>query len=182
LKVLAVFTAILAVATGYIYFHFPAGGNSTKPWNSSAVSAAYVGAELKEVDPGNTVLLLSYDLQNNSAADFHFAEAPGTVVMSRLNSDGSLSSQQGVRLSDATFLPSKQRARIELQVPHTFNWPAQNDPAFQDKLKAAVNQTLGNIDEFVLFDQSSRCEIEFPRGWQELRLHSQGNQPVTYVN
>jgi hypothetical protein len=175
LKILAVFTLLLAAGTAYVYWHFPAGGNPVKPWNANTVTATYVGAQLKEIDPQNSVILLSYELQNNGADDLHFSDGAGTAVMTRLNSGDALISQDGVHLTEDASLPSRQETRIELQIPHTFSWPVENDPAFQDKLKDAVNQTLGNIGEFVVMDQADRCQVELPRGWQELKLVSQGN-------
>jgi hypothetical protein len=176
LKSLAVLTLVLAVATALLYFRYPASlpvsAKSPEPWNGNAIAATYVGAQFREVDPANAVLLLSYDLENNTASDYHFADGPGMVVMSRLTSDGSLSSKEDVRLGYATFLPARQRARIELQIRRAFTWPPQWDPALQDKLKDAVNQALADTDEFVLFDQGDRSQIEFPRGWQEFQLAS----------
>jgi hypothetical protein len=175
LKILAAFTLLLAAGTAYVYWHFPSDGNAAKPWTANSVSATYVGAQLKEIDPQNSVILLSYELQNNGGDDLHFSNDAGTAVMTRLNSSDALISQDGVHLTEAASLPSRQQTRIELQIPHTFSWPTENDPAFQDKLKDAVNQTLGNIGEFVVMDQADRCQIELPRGWQQLKLVSQGN-------
>ena len=92
--------------------------------------------------------------------------------MSRLRADGSLSSQQQVRLSYPTFLPARQRARVALEIPAPLGWPADNDPAYQDKLREFVNQKLLEVQAFVLFDQADRFDIEFPSGWQELKMAS----------
>jgi hypothetical protein len=175
LKILAVLTLLVATGTVYVYRHFPVGGNSMRPWKDNFVSATYAGAQLKEIDPQNSVILLSYDLQNNSAEDLHFSDGEGTAVMTRLNSGDDLISQDGVHLTADASLPARQQTRIELQIPHTFSWPTENDPAFQDKLKDAVNQTLGNIGEFVVLDKAGRSQVELPRGWRELKLVSQGN-------
>jgi hypothetical protein len=35
-----------------------------------------------------------------------------------------------------------------------------------------VNQRLAGVDEFVLFDEANRCQIEFPKGVQDLPLVS----------
>jgi len=69
-------------------------------------------------------------------------------------------------------LPARQRARIALEIPSAFNWPADNDPAFQDRLRDLVNQKLTEVQAFVLFDQADRFEIEFPSGWQDLKTAS----------
>ena len=145
---------------------------AAKRWNTSAMAASYVSAQLKEIDAENASLLLSYDVENKTDLDYRLSDISGTVVMSRLKSTSSLSSQEDIRLSYPTFLPARQRTRVELQVQHPFVWPAENDPAFQDKLKDFVNQRLADVDELVLFDQSDRFQIRFPGGWQELWLAS----------
>jgi hypothetical protein len=115
-------------------------------------------------------LLLYYNLENDTDTDYRLSDGTGLVIMSRLKSDGSLSSEEQVRLSYPTFLPARQRARIALEILHPFDWPSDNDPARQEKLKVFVNQRLAGVDEFVLFDEANRCQIEFPRGWQDLPL------------
>ena len=61
---------------------------------------------------------------------------------------------------------------MALEVPSAFGWPDESDTAFQDKLRDFVNQKLTDVQAFVLFDQADRFEIEFPSGWQELKLAS----------
>ena len=147
-------------------------GGTPKPWNSSAITATYVGAQLRELDSGNATVYLAYEVQNHTDSDYQLADGPRALVMSRLRTDGSLSSQEQVRLSYPTFLPARQRARIALEIPSPFNWPADTDPAFQDRLRDLVNQKLTEVQAFVLFDQADRFEIEFPSGWQDLKIAS----------
>jgi hypothetical protein len=170
-KVLIAIAAVILVGIGAVsYYEY--GYRRLEPWNPGGITASYLGAELRETDPGNASLLLSYELQNNTDADYRLSDGPGVVVMSRLATDGSLSSQEGVQLSYSTFLPARQRARVMLEMRRPFTWPASNDPATQEKLKDFINQRLSAVDEFVLFDQSDRVQIEFPRGWQEFKLAS----------
>ena len=61
---------------------------------------------------------------------------------------------------------------MALEILSPFGWPGENDNAFQDKLRDFVNQRLADAQSFVLFDQSDRFQIEFPSGWQELKLAS----------
>jgi hypothetical protein len=165
----AVALALVAIA-GFVYYRYASSRNSQKTWNADAITARYVSTQLKQVDSSNARLLLSYDLENNTNTDYRLAEAPGLVIMSRLQSDGSLSSQEDIRLSYPTFLPAGQRARISLQLTHALEWPPDNDPTLADKLRDFVNQELADVQEFVLFDQTNRRQIEFPRGWQRLTL------------
>lgn len=163
---------LLAFALAAIVLYLRPAGNSPKPWNSTAITASYAGAQLRELDSGNAALYLAFEVQNHTDSDYQLADGPGALVMSRLRADGSLSSQQPVRLSYPTFLPARQRARVALEVPSSFAWPADNDSAYQDKLRDFVNQKLADVQAFVLFDQADRFEIEFPSGWQELKMAS----------
>src|SRR5215469_17021809 len=164
---------LLSLATtAIILLYFRPAARAPRPWNSTAITASYVGAQLRQLDSGNSALFLAYEVQNHTDTDYQLADGPSALVMSRLRTDGSLSSQQPVRLSYPTFLPARQRARVALEVPAPFNWPGENDPAFQDKLRNFVNQKLSEVQAFVLFDQPDRFDIEFPSAWQELKLAS----------
>jgi hypothetical protein len=138
------------------------------PWNSDAITATYMGAQLRETSASDTVLFLAYELQNNTNKDYRLSDGSGYVVMSRVKPDGSLSSQEPVRLSYATFLPAHQRARLALEIQHPFHWPADNDPQLSKELADFITQRLSDVDGFVLFDQADRCEIDFPSSWQRL--------------
>ncbi len=171
LPLLGFFLALTLTALIF-YLRSGSGGSAPKPWNSSAITASYVGAQLRQLDSGNAALYLAYEVTNHTDSDYRLADGPGALVMGRLRADGSLSSQQPVRLSYPTFLPARQRARVALEVPSAFGWPDESDTAYQDKLRDFVNQKLMDVQAFVLFDQADRFEIEFPSGWQELKLAS----------
>ena len=163
---------LVALAFGALFLYLRPVIRAPKPWNATAITATYVGAQLRELDSGNAALYLAYEVQNHTDSDYQLADGPSALVMSRLRAGGSLSSQQKVRLSYPTFLPARQRARVALEVPAPFGWPSDNDPAFQDKLRDFVNQKLTDVQALVLFDQGDRFDIEFPSGWQELKLAS----------
>jgi hypothetical protein len=164
------FLIALVITPAILYLR--QGASKPQPWNSGAITATYVGAQLRELDSVNAAVYLAYEVQNHTDSDYQLADGPRTLVMGRLRADGSLSSQEQVRLSYPTFLPARQRARVALEIPSSFSWPAGNDPAFQDKLRDLVNQKLAEVQAFVLFDQADRFEIEFPSGWQELKIAS----------
>ena len=165
------FSVALALSA-IIFFYLHITTAAPKPWNTTAITASYVGAQLRQVDSGNASLYLAYEVQNHTDSDYRLADGPAALVMTRLRADGSLSSQQQVRFSYPTFLPARQRARVALEIRSPFGWPVENDPAFQDKLRNFVNQRLEDAQAFVLFDQADRFEIEFPSGWRELKLAS----------
>lgn len=163
--------AVFAVG-GSVYAGYLLQSRGARDWNANAIRAGYLGAQLREADPGNASLLLTYELTNTTNVDVRLADGPSFVVMSRLKADHSLSSEEDVRVSYPTFLPARQSARIELAIRHPLAWPAENDPQAQNKLKDFVNLRLDDISEFVLFDQADHFQVEFPSGWQELRIAS----------
>jgi hypothetical protein len=171
--IIAVAAIILGGIGGSSYYRYAV--RRSQPWNTGAITATYLGTQLLEIDPSDATLQLSYELQNNTDTDYRLTDGPSVVVMSRMGNDGGLSSQDDVRLAFPTFLPARQRARATLNLPRKFEWPARSDAALQDKLKDFINQRLSRIDGFVLFDQGDRCQIEFPRGWQSLKLASAAN-------
>jgi hypothetical protein len=175
-KTLAIISVLIAGVAGLSYTWYSTRARGPQSWNVSALSATYVSTELRQVDRGNASLFLYYELENKTDFDYRLSDASGSLVMSRLKSDGSLSSQEDVRLSYPTFLPARQKARVALELRHSFGWPADNDSGLQDKLRDFVNQRLSAVDEFFLFDQADRVQIEFPRGWQELQLASAASQ------
>jgi hypothetical protein len=142
---------------------------ANKPWNDRAVSAKYVGSQLKEVDKTHSSLTLSYDLQNNTDLDYRLAEGPGVVVMTRLKSDGSLSQQESIHLRYPVFLPARQSARLAIEITRPFAWPDKDDPEMVDKLRDFVKERLASAEGFVLFDESSHCQVELPGAWEELQ-------------
>jgi hypothetical protein len=164
--ILGVIFAMVSVAAAWSINESVA--RRTAPWDSDAISATYMGAQLRETSASDAVLFLAYELQNNTNKDYRLSDGPGYVVMSRVKPDGSLSSQEPVQLSYATFLPAHQRARIALEIQRPFRWPADNDPLLSKELTDFVTQKLSDVDGFVLFDQADRCEIDLPSGWQRL--------------
>jgi hypothetical protein len=137
-------------------------------WNQSALKATYVGSQLRQIDKTLAGLFLSYDLENNTDRDYRLADAPGVVIMSRLTSDHSLSQEELIRLTYPVFLPANQRVRIAIEISYPFDWPAPADRALENKLKDFVKQRLAKVEEFVLFDEANRCQVELPSAWQEL--------------
>jgi hypothetical protein len=151
-------------------------------WNREAITASYVASQLRELDETHSSLLLSYELNNETDADYRLAEGPGVVIMGRLRSDGSLSEEQPARLSYPVFLPARQRARMAIEISRSFSWPLANDRWYEDKLRDFVRQSLAPVQEFVVFDVATRCQIELPEAWQELADSTTGKHLISVAN
>lgn len=150
-------------------------------WNSSAIQSSFAGVQVKEVDATHAKLIFSYDVDNNTDTDYHVASGPTTVVMTRLKSNGSVSSEEPVELSSSIFLPARNRTHISIEVARNFNWPTglpenQIGPVNQVKFRGLVSQEVANLSGFVLFDQTTHFQIELPGGWQELQSRGADGQ------
>lgn len=113
--------------------------------------------------------MISYELENNTNADYGLVSGPSLVILSRLKSDGSFSQEQPIRLSYPVFLPAGQHARLAIEITQPFAWPAEKDPAYLDKMKDFVKEQLEDVGNFVLFDETSRLQLELPSGWKQLQ-------------
>ena len=58
-------------------------------WSQKPISAGYIGSQLKQIDKTRSSLIISYELENNTDSDYHLAEGPGLVILSKLKTDGS---------------------------------------------------------------------------------------------
>ena len=144
-------------------------------WNQKTISAGYIGSQLKQIDKTHSSLIISYQLENNTDADYHLADGPGVIILSKMKSDGSYSQEEPVRLAYPVFLPAKQHARMAIEITQPFNWPAEQDTGYLDKMRNFVKQRLENVGEFVLFDQTNHWQLELPSGWDQLQEASQAS-------
>jgi hypothetical protein len=153
------------------------GSHSEQPgtWNQRTISAGYIGSQLKQIDKTHSSLIISYDLENNTDSDYHLADGPGVIVLSKLKSDGSYSQEQQIRLAYPVFWPARQHARLAIEITQPFNWPGDQDAGYLDKMRDFVKERLVNVGEFVLFDQTNHWQLELPSGWEQLQETSQAS-------
>lgn len=144
-------------------------GDASKSWKQESIEATYVGCQFREVDKTHSSITVTYDLKNNSNQDYRLTDGPDVVIMSKLQSDGSLSQEEPARLSYPVFVPAGQRARLAIEITRSFAWPSQNDPQYVDKLRDFVKQRLKDVGKFVVFDEARHLQIELPAAWQELQ-------------
>ena len=146
-----------------------------EPWNQDRVEATYVGSQIKEIDKTHSSLVLSYDLKNSSDLDYRLTDRSSVLILSRLKSDGSFSQEQPFRLSYPVFVPARERAHLAIEIEQPFAWPAEGDPAVASKLRDFVRRRLGDIEEFVVFDEASHRQLTLPSGWQQLQDEAQAS-------
>jgi hypothetical protein len=135
------------------------------PWNSRAVEGAYAGVRVREIDASSAAVVFLYDLDNQSGSDYELTKGPGVVVMSRLKSAGSFSSEKAVNLSASAFVPANSRTRIALEIKEPFNWPPPADASSEVRFRQLVAQEVADLDGFALFDEAHRYQIDLPGSW-----------------
>jgi hypothetical protein len=138
---------------------------SPQGWNAGAVRATFASVEVRQLNPTSAAVVFFYDLENNSGSDYQIDAGPNLRLMSRLKSDGSLVADRRAKLTDNAFLPVSNRTRVGVQVDCPFTWPSQRDSAADAKVRTLVSQEISNLRGFVLFDSTSRFQIELPGGW-----------------
>jgi hypothetical protein len=140
-------------------------------WNSRAIASTFAGVRVREIDPTDAAVVFLYDVDNRTNTDYQLRKGP-TVVMTRLKSSGSLSSEKLVALSSSVFVPAKNRTRIALEVLRHFAWSSHMDAASEDRIRDLVAGELVDVDGFVLFDEEARYQIDLPGGWTEIQQES----------
>jgi len=132
------------------------------PWDARAIHASFAGVRVQEVDSAHAAVLLFYDLENRTDADYHLASGPNVVIMSRLAADGTLSADRPATLESSAFVPSRNRTRITLELSRPFTWPTEKDSAAEQSIRQLVASQVAGLAGFVLFDQTARYQIELP--------------------
>jgi hypothetical protein len=170
-------SAIIFILVLMLVFRKSAGTQSSAPratsWNSGAIQGRFSGVKVREVDAENADLIFSFDLDNTTDTDYQLAKGPNVVIMSRLKSDGSFSSEQQIGLNSSIFVPARNRTRIALEVVRPFEWPGQQDNTADAKFRQLVAGQVADLDGFVLFDQTTRYQINLPGGWPQLQQVSE---------
>jgi hypothetical protein len=127
---------------------------------------------VKEIDPTHAAVLLFYDLDNKTDTDYRLANGPDVVIMSRLESDGSLVSDQQVTLDSAAFVPARNRTRVAVEMSRPFDWPRQNDAVAESQFRQLVAAQISGVEGFVVFDRAARYQIELPAVSPQLQKSS----------
>jgi len=159
--------ALLTVVVIFAKARFIAG--RPQAWNSGAIETTLAGVRVRELDNTHAAVVFSYDLDNRTDTDYRLSSGPNVVIMSRLQPNGSLTSVQQVNLDSAAFVPARNRTRISLEMAHPFDWPSQRDAAAERQVRQFVADEVSGVQGFVLFDQSTRYQIELATASPELQ-------------
>lgn len=150
---------------------------AASPWNTHAIEGALAGVRVAEVDPSHAAVIFLYDLDNHTSSDYRLDKGPSLVIMSRLKTSDSLSSDVPADIESGAFLPAGNRARVAIAVQQPFTWPSQKDAAAERSFRDLVDNQVAGLRGFVLFDQTARYQIELPAQLPEMQQSSAAVKP-----
>lgn len=168
----AIGLALLVILAGPKVAGSNAAADRPAPWNSKAIRSSLAGIRVQEIDAAHAAVVFLYDLDNTTDTDYRLIKGPNIVIMSRLKSSGTLSGDEPIALSSTVFVPAQNRTRIGLEVSHLFSWPGQRSAYAEKTFNQLVTGDISDVAGFVLFDQTSRYEIDFPASWPETQAAS----------
>ena len=106
--------AICVAALGY--FIMPRAPKDDAPaapvatgWNPAAVRGTLAGIQVREVDPNHAAIVFSYDVDNQTDADYQLTKGPNAVILSRLKSDGTLVTNDALQLDNSISSGTQSR-------------------------------------------------------------------------
>jgi hypothetical protein len=142
-----------------------------KPWDKLAITATY---DSLNTEGQENYVVFHYTLQNNTAYDYKFADLTNILLMAKLKRQKSLSGQKNDEWLYPDFpimIPAKQRIRFTLHTKFPYDKSLKKNATraereqYSKKIEAYANKEWSNLDGFVLFDETARYQIEFPKGW-----------------
>jgi hypothetical protein len=143
-----------------------------KPWNKQAITAQY-----DYVRPGGDKnnLTFYYTLQNNTDSDYRLTSDVGIEITIKEKQNKQLGDFAGKyeTTNYPVFVPAKSRVRFSLNIPYPYPVREKSNPTAEERKQYTtdvakyVTNEFSNVEGFVLFDTTSRYEIDFPSGWEK---------------
>jgi hypothetical protein len=149
-----------------------------KPWNQTAITAKY---DSVDVDVKDQHIYFVYILENHTDSDFTLENNSGVHLGASLKRSSSISFSDSEYLTAdyPIYVPAKHSVRIKLHIKYPykipFNYEASDDEKhdWETKLTVFLVKELSNLNGFVLMDENSRYQIDFPSGWRD-----RANEPM----
>jgi hypothetical protein len=139
---------------------------SDQRWNEGALTVVHSEIDLSEPKPARKDIFdtlqridaaLTFDVQNNTGVDITISRR--SQIMARLISTKALEPGKATLSlpSDNYLIPARQRVRLELTVH------IPGDMIEGETKKQSFQKAYSDVDAFVIFDPTTRCEIVVPR-------------------
>lgn len=145
------------------------------PWNGTAIKARYDKLDTGATSHGQEEIRFYYVVTNETGSDYKVEQADLITMMGKLEDERSLLKEERITIDCPFFIPAKQSALLTIHVPNFGFKEAKPDrqgneyEKYVEKLIQYVNEDMRNLDGFVLYDNSTRYQINFPNGWRQKR-------------
>lgn len=139
-----------------------------KPWNTLAIIAKYDSMDISNRD---NIGVFHYTVENNTDYDYRLTAGPNVTLMAKLNKEQNLIPADQLSFTEPVFVPSKHRVAFYINFTHPIFREFRDSIANKsvkdrnDVFRKYLNAKLPNLDGFVLFDETTRYEIIFPKKW-----------------
>lgn len=146
-----------------------------KTWNNSAIKAFY-----EKIGTGgeDNTLIFYYTVENTSPFDWTIDPYSDAVLMVKLEDSKSLTGpakDEFISFDKPIFLPAKQRLLFRIRFKYSYDKKLKSHSTreerkeYRKKLESYVAEKWPNLNGFVLYDKANQYQIDFPRGWPEIK-------------
>jgi hypothetical protein len=154
---------LCAVVAGFLYYG--SRPKPAKPWNRDAIIAK--SSDLSIGCDNSVVFYYHYIVENTTDSDYYFPADNKTAFIVLPENKG-LSQDKSFEWDSGAYIPSKQKIEVSFRVSHDYTESFQKQDCLNDtkKLAAFTLRRLGEMDGFIIFDELSRYQIDFPETWE----------------
>lgn len=161
----------LLACVGLWYMNRPKLPIPPKPWNKEALKAEFRSVGTSREDN----FLFQYVVENNSDIDYRINSMSGVSLGAK--SKGYLAMcDDCVSLTILpAFIPAHQKVLVPVELKYKIPGDLKTElnrttsDNESNVVQSYVERNYTHLEGFVLFDENTRYEIDFPRGWKILK-------------
>lgn len=173
---------VLVAVTGYYYLQ---RRTPPRPWNAGAIKASFYSVQ---TTGESKQLQFEYVLENTTDSDYSVEAYSTPRIAAMLEDTNILTGFAGndITLKLPIYIPAHKRTRIDITLP-AYGVPTIVEPGesaseeerqkYHVEVAAYVTKRLGNLNGFVIFDESQRYEIDLPNGWKSIAEANEKSPP-----
>jgi hypothetical protein len=146
-----------------------------KPWDTRKITAEYDVASTEKAENKDKTFAIYYTLQNNTDYDYEIKDKDSAILAAQLKREKSVSmnwDQKWLHYETPVFVPAHGRVRfcVHLAYPYVNSPPEPTKDAkaiyeYDTGIAKYLKNEMGNLNGFVLYDQTNRYEVLLPNGW-----------------
>lgn len=162
----AIIAVVAVISTYSWYFSRP------KPWDTKSITCNF---DRVMTEGEYDTYVINYTMQNNTKDDYILTDNSDFVLAAKLKKQKSISPDYSdnkiISIDKPVFVPAQQRTHfnVHLNYPSKLGAINYDDNIARDKylkaIKSELSKELPNIDGFMIYDKTTKYQIDLPRGW-----------------